>query len=332
MNGAVFVTGGSGLVGKAIVQRLVRDDRTVKALARSEEATRVLDDLGVIVARGDITDTGALQAAMQGCDVAYHVAGLNALCLNDPAPLFEVNVDGSRNVIEAAAKAGVARVVYTSSAATLGERRGTVGREDSSHRGWFLSAYERSKFEAEKVVLQSARDMGVEVVSVNPSSVQGPGRAGGTGKVLMYYVNGKLKLFVDTRISIVDIADCAEGHILAEAKGRPGERYLLNGHSLTSKDLLDELERVTTITRRPRLLPPFLALTAGAAVGGVARLARRHPPVCREMVRTMLHGHTYDGSKARDELGLSYTPLEHTLVRTIAWLADEGLAPRSVLR
>src|SRR5439155_12196107 len=126
---------------------------------------------------------------------------------------------GSVNVIEAAARAGVGRMVYTSSAVVLGEARGTVGREDSPHRGTFVSEYERSKFDAERAVLRRAADLGVDVVCVNPSSVQGPGRASGTGEVLMRYLRGRLRFWLATTISLVDIDDCAEGHLLAEAKG-----------------------------------------------------------------------------------------------------------------
>jgi dihydroflavonol-4-reductase len=129
--------------------------------------------------RGDVLDPEALGAAMDGCDLVYHAAGANAFCLRDPSPLFEVNVRGSENVVRAAAQAGVRRIVYTSSAATLGEKKGTVASEETPHRGRFLSNYERSKFEAERVVLAAAEETGIEVVSVNPASVQGPGRGSG---------------------------------------------------------------------------------------------------------------------------------------------------------
>jgi dihydroflavonol-4-reductase len=220
--------------------------------------------------------------------------------------------------------------VHTSSAAALGERAGTVGSEDSPHRGWFLSAYERSKLEGERAVLAAGRAGGLEVVCVNPSSVQGPGRAGGTGRIVLALLDGRLKVFVDTRISLVDVDDCVEGHLLAAACGMPGERYVLNGATISSAEAFRLIGSITGLDERPRLLPARVATGLALAVEGGFRLLRRPPPVCREMVRTMLHGHAYDGSKAVRELGLSYTPLSDTLRRTAEWAVEEGLVRRSL--
>lgn len=327
----VFLTGGSGFVGGALVRRLARDAREIVALARGDESARQLASLGCEVVRGDVSDLGMLESSMQGCEIVFHVAGVNAFCLRDPSPLWRVNVDGSVNVIEAAARSGVKRVVYTSSAATVGEEQGTVGREDSPHRGWFLSDYERSKYDAERAVLERAARGGPEVVSVNPSSVQGPGRTGGTGKVLIGFLRGSLRAFVDTRMSLVDIDDCVEAHLLAALKGRPGERYIVNGATLRAAEALEIVGRLTGIDRRPRMLPGALATSVGTLVGYAFRLRRRDAPVCREMVVTLLQGHHYDGSRAERELGVGYTPVEETLRRTIAWLAERGLVPESVL-
>jgi dihydroflavonol-4-reductase len=328
----VFVTGGSGLVGRALIERLLSDGRRVRALARSGGSAAALEAMGAEVARGDVLDSDSLERGMSGCTVVYHVAGVNAFCLRDYSSLYRVNVLGSRNVVLSARRAGIERVVYTSSAATLGERHGTVGTEDSEHRGWFLSDYERSKFEAERVVLGMVCKDGPEVVSVNPSSVQGPGRASGTGKVLIYYLNGKLKVFVDTNISIVDIADCAQGHVLAETHGEPGNRYVLNGASLPAARVLQLVAGLTGIDRSPRLLPGFVANAAAGMVQMVTRLrGLDRAPACREMVRTLLHGHDYDGSKASRELGLVYTPARETLRRTVVWLIEQGLAPPTAM-
>ena len=262
---------------------------------------------------------------MRDCDLVYHVAGVNALCLRDPSHLFAVNVEGSQNVVRAAADAGVRRVVYTSSAAAIGEARGTVGSETSPHRGSFLSSYERSKFEAEHAVLRAARETGTEVVCVNPASVQGPGRATGSTKLLLDYLNGRLKVIVDATISLVDIADCTEGHLLAEGRGRPGERYILSGATVTVREGIELLERLTGVQERVRTLPPTVASAAGAAVETAARLRRKTPRLCRDLVRTALHGHAYDGTKATRELGLPYTPLDETIHRTVAWFREERL-------
>jgi dihydroflavonol-4-reductase len=321
----VFVTGGTGFLGGAIIERLVAQGRPVKALSRSEDGAGTLRALGAEAVRGDVLDHGALRDAMRRCGVVYHAAGVNAFCLHDPSPLFEVNVRGSSIAVQAAADAGVRRLVYTSSAATLGEARGSHGRESSPHRGWFLSHYERSKFEAERAVLAAAHARGLEVVVVNPASVQGPGRATGTARLLLDYLNGKLKYVVDATISLVDIADCIEGHLLAESRGEPGERYVLSGATLTVRDGMQLLERLTGVDESVRSLPPALAIAAAAAVETGARLRRRNPPVCRELVRTALHGHAYDGSRATRELGLRYTPVEETIRRTIEWFVEQSL-------
>src|SRR5438876_11246600 len=191
--GSVLVTGGTGFLGRALVERLLSVGNLVKALARSDASSGALGALGAEPVRGDVLDLEALAATMRDCDVVYHAAGANAFCLRDPSPMFEINVEGSDAVVRAAARARVRRVVYTSSAATLGEARGTVGTERSPHRGWFLSNYERSKFEAERRVLSAARETGSEVVCVNPASVQGPGRSTGSARFLLDYLNGRLK-------------------------------------------------------------------------------------------------------------------------------------------
>jgi dihydroflavonol-4-reductase len=323
-----FVTGGTGFLGRAIVRRLVAEGRHVTAAGRSEGSRRSLEEMGARPVPGDVLDPQILSSGMKGCDVVYHAAGVNAFCLPDPSVLFRVNVTGSRNVVLAAASAGIRRVVYTSSAATLGEKAGTVGTERSTHRGSFLSRYERSKYEAERLVLETARTEAVEVMCVNPSSVQGPGRSGGSARLLLDYVNGKLKVVVDTRMSILDIDDCTTGHLLAETRGRPGERYVLNGGVLTVREAIASLAEITGIAERPRFIPPGVAMAGAAAVEVLARARRRRPPVCREMVRTLLHGHAYDGSKAAADLGLRYTPTRETLRRTIAWCVREGLVSR----
>ena len=321
----IFVTGGSGLIGGALVGRLIAGGDDVVALARSDASAAALAGQGAEVARGDILDEAALVAAMRGCDLAFNVAGVNTLCPTDPEPLYRANRDGARAMARAAATAGVGRLVHTSSAATLGEPEGTVGREDSPHRGSFLSDYERSKFEGEQAVLDEAARSELDVVCVNPASVQGPGRTGGTGRILLALLDGRLPVFIDTRISVVDIGDTVEGHLLAAGRGARGERYILCGATLTSAQAVALLSRVAGRPIRLRILRPAVALAAGAAVEAGSRLTGRHPPLCRAMVRTMLHGHAYDGSRAVRELGLRYTPVEDTLRRTLEWARAEGL-------
>lgn len=284
----------------------------------SDEAAKAA---GAEPVRGDILDRASLPGLLAGVEVVFHVAGVNEMCSRDPSAMVRANVEGSVNMIDAAIHAGVRRVVYTSSAAALGERQGTVGTEASPHRGWYLSEYERSKHLAERAVM--ARQ-GVEIVTVNPSSVQGPGRTTGTGKIVLDVVRGRLPLLVDTSLSIVDIDDCARGHLAAAAGGTPGTRYVLNSFSISMPEavgLLDELVEL----RRVRYLPRA-AVTAAGWVGEVyGRWAGKPAPLCRELTRTLLHGHRYDGSRAVRELGLQYTRPEALLGRLVDWYRDEGL-------
>jgi dihydroflavonol-4-reductase len=298
----------------------------VVALARSDAAAASLALMrGVEVRRGDVCDERALARAMEGCAVAFNLAGVNSLCVADPVPMRHANVDGAVAAVRAAAAAGVQRLVHTSSAATIGERRGEIGTESTVHRGWYLSTYEQTKTEGERAALAEARSLGQDLVLVNPSSVQGPGRASGTGRFLLAFLDGRLRVFVDTWASMVDIQDCVTGHLLAAERGQPGERYLLSGIRLSISDALALAAEVAGVARRPRLLPRALASVAASAVERGYRLVGRQPPVCREMVRTLLHGHRYDGSRAERELGLTYTPARETLRRTVEWARAEGL-------
>jgi dihydroflavonol-4-reductase len=250
------------------------------------------------------------------------------MCPEDPAEMIHVNVRGAETAVRATARAGIERLVLTSSAASLGEERGTIGSEASPHRGWYMSVYERSKHEGEVAALAAGRSAGVQVVCVNPSSVQGPGRAGGTGRIMIAYLNGRLRAFVHTNISIVDIRDCVTGHLLAAERGVPGERYVLNGATMTSAEALEVVAGMTGVRESPRFLPPAVASSVATVAEAGFKLARKHPPFCRAMVRTLLHGHRYDGSRAARELGFAYTPVRDTFARTVEWALAEGLVKR----
>jgi dihydroflavonol-4-reductase len=278
--------------------------------------------------RGDVLDEGVMAQGMEGCDLAFHVAGVNTHCPADPEALLRVNVQGPVNAVRAAARAGIRRVVYTSSAASVGEAPGTVGTEQTEHRGWYLSAYDRSKYEGERAALAAAAETGVELVAINPSSVQGPGRASGNGKILIDYLNGKLPVFADTHISLVDIDDCVEAHLLAAERGRPGARYVLNGATVTSAHAMELLTRLSGVKARVRILPAPVFRAAAAAGEAAYRIRGRTPSLCRARIRTLLHGHRYDGSLAERELGLDYTPVDETFAKTIDWAVAEGLVTR----
>jgi dihydroflavonol-4-reductase len=321
----VFISGGTGVIGTALLTRLLDRGDDVVALARSDTSAGVLDARGVRVVRGEAFDEDALAGGMEGCALAFHVAGINSLCVEDATEMERLNVGGAAAAVRAAARAGVGRLVLTSSAATMGEATGTVGTEASPHRGWYLSTYERTKTEGERAAVSAAREVGQDLVCVNPSSVQGPGRSGGTARFLLAFLDGRLKVFVPTTISLVDIDDCVSGHLLAAERGVAGERYLLNGMAFPIKEALALAAEVAAVERHPRLLPRPVATVGATVVERAFRLAGRKPPVCREMVRTLLHGHRYDGSRAQRELGLEYTDPRETLEKTVAWARQQGL-------
>lgn len=321
-----FVTGGSGVVGGAVVRHLVAGGHRVRALARSSEAAHEVAELGAEPVAGSIFDQTALAAGMAAADVAFHVAGVNEMCVKDPGWMFRVNVDGTRRLLEVASDVGLPRVVVTSSAATLGEEHGTIGDEGSVHRGWFLSDYERSKYLQEQAALEHRGS--TEVVCVNPSSVQGPGRATGTGRIILDVLAGRIPVLPDVPLSMVDIDDCAVGHLLAAEHGAPGQRYVLSGFTMTTREAISLLARRTGMDPKVRFLPERVTRALAAGASGVERVATLPPPFCAEMVRTMAFGHTYDGSRARSGLGLDYRPAELTFERLVAWFRAEGLLDR----
>lgn len=307
------VTGGTGVVGRAVVELLVAEGHDVSVLVRGSPD---LPD-GVRPFTGDLRDTASLDRLTAGAEVVFGVGGINELCSRRPGEMWQVNVAGTRNLLESARRTGVRRVVHTSSAVTIGEAQGAVGTEETVHSGRHLSHYARTKTEAERLAL---RFEDLEVVCVNPSSVQGPGRDTGTGRILLSAAQGRLRYAVDTVFSLVDIADSARGHLLAAERGRNGERYLLSGATLTTRQALQIMEQVAGPIPKPRFLPDW-TLTIAGAVGSLLPLPL---PVCSESVRVARHGHRLDGSRATRELGLDYTPIAETIARTVEWFRRTG--------
>ncbi len=326
---SVLVVGATGFIGGALARALIERGDPVRAAVRSGSAGRSLSELGAEVVEADLLDPASLRSAARGTSLIYHAGGANAMCPRDPGKLFEVNVRGTLNLVEAAAAVGVGRVVYTSSAATLGEARGTTATGESPHRGSFLSAYEHSKYMAESQAMERARTLGVDLICVNPSSVQGRGRTRGTAKWLIRYADGRLHWMVDTRVSLVAVDDCVLAHLQAARLGVPGRRYLVNGATLGIRELIDLVAEATG-RRYPVHLVPAWAASAGGYVAGAAwGLASRPAPVCPEMVRTLLHGHAYDGSQAARELEFSYTPIRDFIRATLGWYWEHGLIRQS---
>ncbi len=318
----VLVTGGSGVVGRAVVRHLVREDRDVRGLARSAKTAAILSDLGAQPVRGDILDPESLLRAATGCEVVYHVAGLVSFCPTDPSSLYRINVDGTRNVVRAARKAGTRRLIHTSSVAALGETPGTIGTESTTHSGTYYSHYARSKHQGELIAREESGS--VEVVVVNPASVQGAGRVTGSGGLLLQAARGQYKYLVDVPISIVDTEDCAAGHLAAEQHGQPDERYILSGFTMTTGQACNVLFELTGTKYPIRFVPrPLIGMFGPLSnlVGGLVRSA----PICRETVHLMRYGASYDGSRATKELGITYRPPKETFAGALESFRQQGL-------
>jgi dihydroflavonol-4-reductase len=320
-----LVTGASGFIGGALSRRMLSQGRHLRVLSRDPASVEDLANLGAEIAVGDVRDADSVARAVAGCSVVFHVAGLNSMCLRHPERLDEVNVGGTVTVVEACAAAGVGRIVYTSSGAAIGEPRGLVGSESTPHRGSYMSAYERSKHRAEVAAFDRARRLGIDLVAVNPSSVQGPGRSGGSARLLIRALRRGPRFAVRTRVGLVFIGDCVEAHLLAERQGTAGERYLISGWNPTTTEVLATLESVTGRSLPVVWVPAWAVTTAAATIEAVWSLARRDAPFCREIATVLRHGHAFDGSRAERDLGLRYTAPDEWLAATVAWYRANGL-------
>jgi dihydroflavonol-4-reductase len=316
-----FITGATGVVGGHLLTALIERGDSVTAIARSETAAQRVLAAGATPVVGDITMPDFLPDAMWGADTVFHVAGVNEGCPRDASLMDRVNIDGAAAVVEAAAEAGVGRVVLTSSVTAIGEAEGMVGTEHTRHSGSYVSRYARSKHLGEQAALRMAVDRGVDLVVVNPASVQGPGRSGGSAELIRRVLGSRRPLLADVAVSIVDIADCTDGHLRAAEFGRSGERYILSGATLMVSDAVDLINAAAGTRVTPRWLPLGLVRSVGLPLSRIIP----SPLICPDVVRSLLHGHKYDNSKSRTELGLAYTPIAHTFDRTIAWFRAEGL-------
>ena len=324
MPSSAFVTGGTGVVGSDLVRGLVADGWSVAAMVRSPVGERLVTDAGASPVRGDVTNPEGLVDAMWGSEVVFHVAGINEGCPKDRSLMDRVNVEGTRNVVAAAAAAGVATVVYTSSVSAIGEAAGIIGTERTRHSGEHVSAYARSKHMAEEAAFATAADRGVRLVAVNPSSVQGPGRSTGSAELLLRALRSQRPRLFDAVFSVVDIADCTRGHILAATKGRSGDRYILSGHTVSVSGVVELINESTHRRLEPRWVSESVVRSVGIPVSRLAPVFGKGDRICPDLIRTLLHGHRYDNTKSKEQLGLTYTPLTDTIDRTIAWFEAEG--------
>jgi dihydroflavonol-4-reductase len=323
-----LVTGATGFVGAAVARALHNAGWQVRALLRSGSDQRNLRGLPLELAAGDLNDPPSLAQAVGGCDALFHVAADYRLGLADPEPLYRTNVEGTRNVLNAARHAGVARIVYTSSVATVGlPADGSPGTEDTNVAlADMIGHYKRSKFLAEELVREFVR-AGGPVVIVNPSTPVGPGdiKPTPTGQMVVDAAAGRTPAYVDTGLNIVHVDDVAAGHLRAFDRGRIGERYILGGENMTLHEILVQISRLAG-RRPPHIRLPHSALLPLAyAAEGLARLTGRGTRVTVEAVR-MSRKHMYFSSdKAVRELGYSWRPVALAFEDAIAWFREQGL-------
>lgn len=328
-----LVTGGTGFVGSHVVRALLEDRVAVRALVRPGSDRRALVGLAVEVVTGDLTDPPSLAAALAGIEVLYHVAADYRLWAPDPAVLYRVNVEGTRALLRAAEAAGVSRVVYTSSVGALGlPPDGRPGTEETPVRlEDMVGDYKRSKFLAEREA-RAAAGRGLPVVIVNPSAPVGPWdwKPTPTGRMLVDYLRGRMLAYLETGLNVVHVRDVARGHLLAAARGRAGERYIL-GHAEGNLALRAIFERLAPYTGvpAPRVRLPYgaaMALATGSEA--VARVTGREPLVARTAVRMAAKRMYFDPSRAVQELGLPQTPVDVALRDAVDWFWSNGYASR----
>ena len=319
----IFITGSTGVVGKPLLRKIVNQGHNVFALSRSNNNDHLYSDLGIKKIEGNLF-TKSLYDDLSDCnlDAIFHIAGVNKMCSKNPDGMFKANIEGTKAMLQLANRLKIKKFIYTSSAVTLGEKLGTLGNEQSNHRGYFLSNYEESKYLAEKEAF--AYDKDFEFVSVNPSSVQGPGRVSGTAKLLISTLNKSYPPLIKNNISIVDIDDCTDGHYQALLNGEDNQRYVLNSFQTTSEELLSKLKSLSEWSGRPMYIPK-LGLKIIAPLGDLYKLLSNSTPlICSESARVLTHGHIYDGSKAGDKLNINYIDLDMFIEKTINWLIDEN--------
>jgi dihydroflavonol-4-reductase len=323
-----LVTGATGFVGSAIARALSAAGWQVRVLARAHSDRRNLQSLPVEIATGDLLDAASLEAALRDCDALFHAAADYRLGAVDSERLYQTNVDGTRNLLNAARRAGTARIVYTSSVAAVGlPADGSPGTEDTPVTlDDMIGHYKRSKFLAEALVREFAGS-GTPVVIVNPSTPIGPGdvKPTPTGQVVVDAASGRMPAYVDTGLNIVHVDDVAAGHLLALERGRIGERYILGGEDMTLREILLQISRVTG-RPAPRIRLPQATLLPIALVSeAAARLTGGSARVTLESVR-MARKHMYFSSaKAVRALGYRWRPPAVAFEDAIRWFREQGI-------
>lgn len=318
-----LVTGASGFIGWHVARLLTERGQKVRALVRP---TSTLRELEVEQVAGDLRDAASLDRAVAGCERVFHVAADYRLWARHSKELYESNVEGTRNLLEAARKHGVERFVYTSTVGCIGVPRGGLGDETVPVTlGEMSGAYKRSKFLAERVALEFAA-LGFPVVVVNPTAPVGDHdvKPTPTGKIVLDFLKGAMPAFIDTGLNLVDVRDAAEAHLLASERGRPGERYIVGCENLTLAEILQKLARLTG-TAAPRMkLPYAVAYAAGVMTTGWARVTGNPPRAPLDAVRMAKKKMFVSTDKARRALGFAPGPVDAALGRAVEWFQANG--------
>ena len=325
----VLVTGATGFVGAAVARALVAQRRRVRVLVRPTSDRRNLAGLQVEVAEGALEDARSLAAALRGCGTLYHVAADYRLWVPRPEAMYRVNIEGTRLLMEAALAERVARIVYTSSVATLGLNDDETQADENtpSTLNDMIGPYKRSKFLAEELVRDMARARGLPAVIVNPSTPVGPGdlKPTPTGRMIVEAASGRMPAFVDTGLNLVHVDDVAVGHLLAEERGAVGERYIIGGENLSLREIL---RRIAALAGRkpPTLGLPIPALMPVAAAAELAaRITGREPFVTLDGLRLARKKMYFSSDKAKRELGYAPRPAEAALATAVAWFRAQGM-------
>lgn len=325
-----LVTGATGFVGSHVARQLVAAGQSVRVMVRTTSNLRLLEDIIVERVEGDLRNAASIDRAMRGVRRVFHVAADYRLSTRHPEELYESNVEGTRRVIASAQRAGVERLVYTSTVATIAVPRHGVLPNEATQAGLaeMIGHYKRSKFLAEQVAVDAAKS-GAPVVIVNPTAPVGPGdwKPTPTGRIILDFLRGKMPAYVDTGLNVVAVEDVATGHLLAAEKGRIGERYILGCRNMTLKQILDALSAITG-RRAPRVkLPHVVALMAGYADEMYSRLAGREPQIPVEGVKMSRHKMFIESDKAAQELGYRAGKIESALERAVQWYEENGYIP-----
>jgi dihydroflavonol-4-reductase len=324
----VLVTGATGFVGSAVLRALNRKGAAARVLVRPTSPRDNLADSPCEITVGDMTDASAMRAAMAGVRYVFHVAADYRLWARDPSELRRSNVEGAKAVMEAALGAGVERVVYTSSVATLraGNAATVVDEQAPLAEQEAVGAYKQSKVAAERLVERMVAEAGLPAVIVNPSTPIGPGdiKPTPTGRMVLEAAQGKIPAFVDTGLNLAHVDDVAEGHLLALERGRIGERYILGGQDLLLRDMLAAIAGLVGRPAPTIALPRIPLYPLAYVAEGVAALTGKEPLLTRDALKMASHHMFFSSAKAETELGYKARPYGEALADAIAWFRETG--------